>query len=215
MRIRLTLYLLILLPSVSFAQAPDNSYGMYSTFLDSLRFHKGEKTVFVVRKTIDFGRIYYQSDLPDMVASYRACLKSDPDKDCHYLDFAYKGMRPIITKDTLWLGLIERLSKKMKRSFPIKNKFSPELKVRIIGKHDYLKYFGKKKERYTDWDKFYQDYTSNAVLVDLSEVVSDGQRAVFYFGERCGGLCGAGGLILFYNDNGTWKYLREIGMWIS
>jgi len=68
MKIRLTLYLLMLLPSVSFAQALDNSYAMYSTFLDSLRFHKGKKTVFVVRKTIDFGRLYYQNDLPDMVA---------------------------------------------------------------------------------------------------------------------------------------------------
>jgi hypothetical protein len=43
----------------------------------------------------------------------------------------------------------------------------------------------------------------------------DGQSAVMYVGQFCGGLCGWGGFILLENKNGAWVVVGDKGLWVS
>ncbi len=43
----------------------------------------------------------------------------------------------------------------------------------------------------------------------------DGQLAVMYAGQNCGGLCGWGGFILLENKNGDWVVVGDKWLWAS
>ena len=58
-----------------------------------------------------------------------------------------------------------------------------------------------------------------AGLLSVSEIVfsQDHRYAVFQFDFSCGRLCGNGALVIYENDGGTWKAVRQTGCsrWIS
>lgn len=65
------------------------------------------------------------------------------------------------------------------------------------------------------WATFHEDYPGYSLLVNLSEIVSDGKRAIFYMSHRCGGLCGAGYMVLFYKDTSGWRFTCTLPIWMS
>ena len=44
---------------------------------------------------------------------------------------------------------------------------------------------------------------------------ADGQFAVMYAGQYCGGLCGWGGFILLENESGVWVVVGDKWLWVS
>jgi len=67
------------------------------------------------------------------------------------------------------------------------------------------------------WEAFYAQFPSAAAVVDVSRAIlsKDGQHAVIYAGQSCGGLCGNGGLHYFVRSGESWREIEKVGLWIS
>jgi len=112
----------------------------------------------------------------------------------------------------------------MKRSFKIENNFSPVLQTTIIDTDQYNKYFKKfktSKQIERNWQRFHKNYNissmynRSSILIEFSDIASDGKEAAFYFSWRCGGLCGEGDLVFFSKENGEWKFLHLTPLWYN
>ncbi|HEY4325397.1 MAG TPA: hypothetical protein VGN20_15480 [Mucilaginibacter sp.] len=191
------------------AQDDKESYAIYSQYLKQFRNEKGS-TDFVVRTSTDNIRKYHSDDVSGVVTGIRGYVKGD-----FSFEFFFRPRVNDLRKDTLWIPLIDELSKKIKNEFIIKSEFAPDLQTILISNNIYKKYFGNNKQTEKNWNRFHTQYPIPAFLIDLSEIASDGKRAVFYFGSHCGGLCGHGALVLYYKDGSEWKFLTTISLWDS
>ncbi|HEY2582722.1 MAG TPA: hypothetical protein VGI43_12990 [Mucilaginibacter sp.] len=199
----------LLLPCILKAQDDKESYAIYSQYLRQFRNEKS-RADFVIRTSTDNIRKYHSDDVSEMVTGLRGYVKGD-----FSFEFFFRPKVNDLRKDTLWIPLIDELSKKIKNEFIIKNEFAPDLQCILISDGIYRKYFGNNKYIDKNWNRFHVQYPIPAFLIDLSEIVGDGKRAVFYFGSHCGGLCGSGSLILFYKDGSEWRFLTTISLWNS
>ena len=106
----------------------------------------------------------------------------------------------------------------MNEGFVIENNFSADLNTIIINKRTFNKYFKHSKSNKRiekNWIRFHNTYKMPSALIEFSDIAKDEKHAVFYFSNRCGGLCGDGNLIFFINENGEWKLLKEIPLWYN
>jgi len=99
-----------------------------------------------------------------------------------------------------------QLEGKMSQRFVVANRFSPDLHVTMISDGAYHKIFNGKGSLRKAWSKFEKRYQDPAYLIDLSAVVSDGKRALFYFSRAWGGLAGYTSVVFFEKENGKWVY---------
>jgi hypothetical protein len=121
----------------------------------------------------------------------------------------YDSLMYQLKDDATWVGLLEQLNQKIKKKFVVKNHFTPNLNVTVIRDDTYHKIFPKHRSMKKMWAKFYKKYPVPAYLVDLSDVVSDGKRAVFYFARRWDGI-GNTDIIFFKNIGVEWQYLATV-----
>jgi|SRR6185503_1690983 len=201
--------LLFLAPALLFAQIEQEQYAMYAYYLLT-RAELGGKTNFVIRESTDYGRRNY-TGIPLGVKAMRRWFKqphsSVPSPT------AYDSLMHKIKNDTMWNGLMLKLDEKMSRRFVIANKFSPYFNATIISDTDYNKIFGGNGSDKKVWGKFQKKYPTANCLVDLSAVVGDGKRALFYF-VRKWYAHGDTSVIFFEKENGKWTYLGTHQIWI-
>lgn len=145
-----------------------------------------------------------------MLNEFRDYLKGDKLAESSF--FKFESFKDTLKKDTLWLPLIARLNQRLHKEHIIKNIFSKDMHVSMFTYNQYAEYFEEKSIN-DSWIEFHEDFPGHSILTDLSEIVSDDKRAVFYFSWRCGGSCGDGSLILFYKAKSGWKYVCSIPMW--
>ena len=76
------------------------------------------------------------------------------------------------------------------------------------------KYFQKGHD---GWEKFYKQHPKAAGYWDfsLSGHNSAGDEALVYVGHHCGWLCGTGHLYLLKKQDGNWKVINRLMLWIS
>jgi len=210
------LTILFLLPCFVFSQKADESYAIYSQYLKRYQTKKGVKVRLVIKESLDYSSKYDEASLLSVVKD----IKDYSDgKQSALLSFGLlpDGYAETLKKDTLWIPLIAELDKKLSDNSNIKNEFAPELETVVIGKREYNKYHNTEinksyKSIQQGWDTFHHKY-GKAALIGLSEIVSDGKRAVFYFTSNYGGLGGEGGLVLFYKENSKWRFLMYLRIW--
>jgi hypothetical protein len=210
---RSIILILVLFPCLVSAQTTKDDYVIYSQYLKEFQIERKSKIDFVVRRSAEYddndGLVVYVDEL-------RQFLKNKTSMPS--VEFRFRKFTGTLIKDTLWVSLLAELDKKMKKSFEIEDSFSPDLKTDIINDKTYKKYFRNFKnfkhiER--NWIRFHQQYPIPSIVIEFSAVASDGQRAVFYFSNRCNPLCGEGDLVFFYKENNEWKYLSHSALWYN
>jgi hypothetical protein len=154
--------------------------------------------IFVVCESTDYGR-KFDSGIHLGVRDLRRWFKNGHSSLTG--NAQYDSIRQKIKSDTTWISLMVKLENKMSQRFLIANRFSQGLHVTIIGENAYNKIF-----RGDGWGRFHKKYRGTAALVDLSAVVSDGKRALFYFAQAWGGKEGNTSVIFFEKVNGKWIY---------
>ncbi len=67
------------------------------------------------------------------------------------------------------------------------------------------------------WGAFHKRYpnTPGITLVSLPGVNADHTRALMYIGASCDMLCGNGYFLLLGKDDGGWKVLQKVMIWVS
>jgi len=67
------------------------------------------------------------------------------------------------------------------------------------------------------WGEFYRRFPGSEGILTLSRVGFNAERtqALFYFSNRCGGLCGAGSYVVMEKRGSDWVISKEIEMWVS
>ena len=67
------------------------------------------------------------------------------------------------------------------------------------------------------WLTYYRRFPGAQGVLTLSRAgfSGDGTQALFYWSNRCGGLCGAGMYVVLEKSNGRWVTAKEIQMWMS
>lgn len=204
--------LVLLAPTLLFAQTEQDNYDMYAQYLQLVKAEVEGKANFVVRESTDYGRTndpgislavkilrrWYKNGHPSVPgnAQYQTLLRK-------------------IKNDTTWISLMVQLEEKMSQRFVVANRFLPDLHVTLISDETYHKIFSGQGLLNKAWGKFEKKYRDPAYLVDLSAVVSDGKRAVFYFSRAWGGLAGYTSVIFFEKENGKWIYFGSNVIFMS
>lgn len=67
------------------------------------------------------------------------------------------------------------------------------------------------------WPAYYKQFPGSNGVLTFSRVgfSGDGTQALFYYSNRCGGLCGTGSYVIMEKRNGNWTIQQEIEMWVS
>jgi hypothetical protein len=212
---KILLALALLFPLIGFSQSKADEYAIYSNYLRAFDKERGGRHTFAIKIASDYNNYRDASYITDVLDDFRDYVKN---KKAGFVFSARRDfLMDTLKKETLWLPLISKLIRQMHKPYVIKNYFSKDLRVFLLPYTEYYKYYGATNGIGIDeeWAAFHENYPDHAVLADLSEVVSDGKRAVFYFGWRCGGLCGDGSLVMLYNDGSGWRVVTSITMWYN
>jgi hypothetical protein len=67
------------------------------------------------------------------------------------------------------------------------------------------------------WSRFYAKYPGSSGIINFSNpgFNQDFTQALISTGRVCGGLCGAGSLVLLKKEQGAWRVETKIGTWVS
>jgi hypothetical protein len=203
--------IILSLPCVGFSQSNADDYDIYSSYLKSYQKQTGKGINYVIRVSGDFKKYNNASDIAGILIDFRNYLKDGKDAG---LFFQCSFFRDTLKTDTSWLQLIGQLHQKMQKEYNIQNKFSKGLQISMLTDSHYTEYFDNGNIE-QGWSAFHDDYPDNSLLVSLSQIINDGKRAVFYISQQCGGLCGAGYMVLFYKDVSGWRFVGTIPIWMS
>ena len=86
--------------------------------------------------------------------------------------------------------------------------------IKTISSNKYHSYFGKGSKNKTAWKKIRKKYGTTNVVA-FSNINYQGDFAAAYYELNCGGLCGAGNIVIFEKIGGKWKIMTEYNLWMS
>jgi hypothetical protein len=68
-----------------------------------------------------------------------------------------------------------------------------------------------------EWTAFSEEFPKSSGFWRLSPVGynTQGTEALVYLERNCGGLCGAGGLVVLKKENGRWVVKDYVNLWVS
>lgn len=203
---------ILLISNFCFGQKKSFDYGIYSEYFRVFQSEHGGKCNFIVRVQPKYGPTGDEPDIWSVLDELRDYSKNGRVTGSFFL-YCQK-LADTLKRDTLWLPLIDKLNKSIKRPHTIRNNFEKDIQVSMFTYSQYAECFENRSIE-DGWGNFHEDYPGNSILTNISEIVNDDKRAVFYFSRRCGGLCGDGSLVLFYKDFTGWRYLCSIILWQS
>jgi hypothetical protein len=195
--------LLFFAPAWLFAQTEQESYGMYTQYLQSVKAEVEGNANFVVHESTAYGRAI-DPGISLQVKILRRWYKNGHSSVSG--NAQYDSLREKIKDDTTWISLMIQLEEKMSQRFVVANRFLPDLHVTLISDEAYHKIFAGNGSLNKEWGKFEKKYRDPAYLIDLSVVVSDGKRALFYSSRAWGGKAGYTSVVFFKKENGKWIY---------
>ena len=99
-------------------------------------------------------------------------------------------------------------------SRPLEDRFNLKVPVTLLSQTDFDAFFGKNGK---GWDDYYLQYPKSQGILDLSRVGfnAKGDRALVYAGNQSYALAGAGYAVLLGLEDGQWKILNQVMVWIS
>ena len=68
-----------------------------------------------------------------------------------------------------------------------------------------------------DWPRYYRQYPGAQGILTLSRVgfSPDGEQALFYVSNVCGGLCATGSFVVAQRHETKWAVIQEMIVWVS
>jgi len=110
-------------------------------------------------------------------------------------------------------------SLKAKSSVNLERKFGTHLSYKLISKKELDTRFGEQNPDYMDkkWKEFHESYPGSMGYISLSNIGlnSSKDKAVVYFEQWCGPLCGTGHVISLAKQDGHWEVVERARIWIS
>lgn len=208
------LTLIILISQLSFSQAEKDDYEMYSLILsERLEIGNGaekEKFVLIEQFEDEFDRTYhvFNHENDTITNSDLSLLYSMTYKDTTFLKRVVKekGLREVVVQ----LTSDKTANPKIKADLLRK----PSIEIETITNKKYNSYFKKLRILNKGWNGIKRKYDTNKV-VEFSKVNYHEQFASVYYAIHCGGLCGAGNIVIFEKVNGKWKIVTEINLWMA
>lgn len=187
------LFLLLLLPAVSRANGKDNDriYEFLNQVRDKWAVREDDDNLVFLSDVSNFG--FFQ---PNEFATYQASNNKSPEK------------YPFSKKDSIQVFAAIKQYKdfkfeagKLKNTELIRSEWVDSIfKTHHLDAWNYLRKKTKVKQGF---------------IVLSIPVFLDDDRAVFYYSNHCGGLCGSGTLSLFKKVNGVWTEVRMLFEWVS
>ena len=100
-----------------------------------------------------------------------------------------------------------------KRACNLQPQLSGSISYRIVSPEDLDKHFMRGRGM---WESFYKEYPKASGIVRLSPVGYnvEATEALVYIEHSCGGLCGAGYLVLLARQDGRWIVKDQITLWV-
>jgi hypothetical protein len=97
---------------------------------------------------------------------------------------------------------------------PLEDRFNLVLPVTLLNQDDFNRFFSKNGK---GWDAFYLEYPQSQGVLTLSKVGfnAKGDKALVYAGNQAYSLAGAGYAVVLGFENGAWKVLNQVMLWIS
>jgi hypothetical protein len=94
----------------------------------------------------------------------------------------------------------------------LKSQIDRAIPYRIVSTEELEKTFKR-----GDWPAFSKEYPRSFGFWRLSPVGYNtrGTEALVYLEHNCGGLCGAGGLVVLKKESGRWVVKNSLMLWIS
>ena len=126
-----------------------------------------------------------------------------------------------LSKKLLENKKLRRLLADLESDFKSHQKIKTELlsigkvKLDTLSSEKYVRFFGKKFKRIDKgWKKIEKKFGTRLVI-ELSKIKYKDNYATLYYGHHCGGLCGAGRLVIMEKKAGKWEILGELKLWDS
>jgi len=206
--------LILLISQLSFSQSEKEDYEMYSLILsERLELGKSaEKDKFLLIEQFmdEFDGTYhvFNHENDTITKSDLSLLYSMTYKDTTFLKrlTKEKDLRNVVVKLTSDTSEHPKINAELLRK--------PKIGIETITDKKYNGYFKKFRLINRGWNGIKRKYGTDKVL-EFSQVNYCGQFASTYYAIHCGGLCGAGNIVIFEKVTGKWKIVTEINLWMA
>jgi len=145
--------------------------------------------------------------------------RSDMD-DSHMQDekdkpVSWKKVSKYLRKEApaLQQETIEKLREVGTQSVPLRPSFQLPVPYQLVEAREIEAIFENKGW----WTDYYKKYPGSQGYLVLSKIgfSPDGNQALFYASNSCGGKCGTGTYVVMQRSDTGWKLVKEILIWIS
>ncbi len=214
MRKTLTIILIFSL-NFGFAQSEKDDYEIYSVVLtDRLEnwFENHFKKIVLINQYEN----RFERDI-DGITEYTPDSLADYQVNMVYIYSSPETFAPKFIENTTLRKLLADLESDFDNHPKIKTELLDigQIEIDTISTEKYYRHFGKKFKRIEKgWKKIEKKFGTN-MIIELSKIKYQDNYATFYYGHHCGGLCGAGRLIMMEKTDGKWKILGEFRLWDS
>jgi len=154
--------------------------------------------------------ISHQNPCPTTSQANEALNPQVEQRRQHMEDYAFPQM-PQLSRDT-----IDDFHTRAKECRALARQLDIPVAYVLVGQKDLEPLFPR-GEFDREWGRFRAKYRESSGIVSFSNpgFNRDFTQAVVETGQRCGGLCGAGFLVLLTKDQGAWKVTTKIVTWVS
>jgi hypothetical protein len=201
--------LFALVSFLGFSQSEKDDYEIYSAVIKDRIENQFEGSI---QKVLLVSRYQNTHDGLEMVNEYAADSLEGYQVSVieNYSSTNELSRRLIENKD------LRKLLVNLKSDFEVHPKINPALltiqniELDTISNRTFQKYIGKKSKTFDkSWNKIEEKYGTRFIL-QLSKVKYMDHYAALYLEYRCGGLCGAGRLIVIEKKEEKWNILGEL-----
>jgi hypothetical protein len=211
---KIIIIILLFSYNFGFSQSEQDNYEIYSLVLnDKLEnwFENHFQKVVLITK--------YENRFDDLelVEEYAADSLADYQRNMLYIYSSTRELTLELVMNKNLRKLLSDLEMDIKRPTKIKTELLSigEVELDTLSMQKYLSYFGKNfKQIDNGWKKIENKFGTRLVM-ELSKIKYMENYATLYYGHHCGGLCGAGRLIIMEKKDGKWTILGDLKLWDS
>ena len=208
------LIFILFISQLSFSQTEKDDYELYSMILTQ-RLDLGNKSE--KEKILLIGQFMKEFDGNYEVLDHKSDTITQLDLNMLY-SMTYKDTTFIkrVSKERDLRNVITQLTSDKSEHPKIQAKLlrTQSIDIETITDKKFSSFFGNNRRIDKGWKRIEKKYGTEKV-VEFSQVNYNGQFASTYYGIHCGGLCGAGNIVIFEKINGKWKILTEINLWMA
>jgi hypothetical protein len=141
-------------------------------------------------------------------------LNAFPDSIIMYgFSYGVEGLVQLIHNDSSWVKLIRTYNQRSEE-ISLVRKGALKLErydIKLISNRAINRMFKKAQ----GWDHFYRKFSGTKGLFRVSSPVVDEDKAILYLSHSKGPLNGVGYVVLLWQEQGWWKVIQRVELWVS